>query len=100
VVAVVRASDNTLWLLDADGAAMRQLAGGGPKNGLSWSPNGQTVAIAWDQGKGGPNGSSDIYAISIDGGSTRQVTQSGGACCSEWALPETGSLTRTVVGVS
>ncbi len=82
VLAVSRESDGSLWLLDVNGVAVRELAAtGGRKEVVSWSADGHSIAFSWDKG----DGRSDIYVVDAVTATVRQVTQSGGALSPAWS---------------
>ncbi len=53
-----------LYIMDTDGSAIQRMTDGGYATSVSWSPNGQFLAFAWDRkyGPGAPGGQ-DIYIM-------------------------------------
>jgi len=65
-----------VWIADADGGKLRQVTESEDQVGsVSWSPNGDTLAIDIAPG-GGLN--SQIYLMPADGGEMRMITAGGG----------------------
>jgi TolB protein len=70
-----------LYIMDADGSAVQRMTDGGYATSVSWSPNGQFLAFAWDRkyGPGAPGGQ-DIYIMEIATHRWIQLTHDGGRC--------------------
>lgn len=70
-----------LYIMDVDGAAVTRLTDGGYATSVSWSPNGQFLAFAWNRkyGPGAPGGQ-DIYVMEISTKRWIQVTHDIGRC--------------------
>jgi TolB protein len=70
-----------LYIMDTDGAAIQRMTDGGYATSVSWSPNGQFLAFAWDRkyGPGAPGGQ-DIYIMEIATKRWIQLTHDGGRC--------------------
>ncbi len=70
-----------LYIMDADGSAVTRLTDGGYATSVSWSPNGQFLAFAWNRkyGPGAPGGQ-DIYVMEIATKRWIQVTHDIGRC--------------------
>jgi TolB protein len=70
-----------LYIMDTDGSAVQRMTDGGYATSVSWSPNGQFLAFAWDRkyGPGAPGGQ-DIYIMEIATKKWIQLTHDGGRC--------------------
>ena len=70
-----------LYIMDTDGSAVQRMTDGGYATSVSWSPNGQFLAFAWDRkyGPGAPGGQ-DIYVMEIATKKWIQLTHDGGRC--------------------
>jgi TolB protein len=70
-----------LYIMNSDGSNVQQMTDGGYVSSPSWSPNGQTIAFAWDRkyGPGAPGGQ-DIYIIDVATKNWLQLTHDGGRC--------------------
>lgn len=70
-----------LYIMEADGSAVQRMTDGGYATSVSWSPNGQFLAFAWDRkyGPGAPGGQ-DIYVMEIATKRWIQLTHDGGRC--------------------
>jgi TolB protein len=70
-----------LYIMDTDGSAIQRMTDGGYATSVSWSPNGQFLAFAWDRkyGPGAPGGQ-DIYIMEIASKRWIQLTHDGGRC--------------------
>ncbi len=70
-----------LYIMDTDGSAVQRMTDGGYATSVSWSPNGQFLAFAWDRkyGPGAPGGQ-DIYIMEIATHRWIQLTHDGGRC--------------------
>jgi TolB protein len=70
-----------LYIMNSDGSGVQQMTDGGYVSSPSWSPNGQTIAFAWDRkyGPGAPGGQ-DIYTIDVATKKWTQFTHDGGRC--------------------
>jgi TolB protein len=70
-----------LYIMDTDGSAIQRMTDGGYATSVSWSPNGQFLAFAWDRkyGPGAPGGQ-DIYIMEIATKRWIQLTHDGGRC--------------------
>ncbi|HEX3372805.1 MAG TPA: translocation protein TolB [Edaphobacter sp.] len=70
-----------LYIMDVDGSAVQRMTDGGYATSVSWSPNGQFLAFAWDRkyGPGAPGGQ-DIYIMEIATKRWIQLTHDGGRC--------------------
>jgi TolB protein len=70
-----------LYIMDTDGSAVQRMTDGGYATSVSWSPNGQFLAFAWDRkyGPGAPGGQ-DIYIMEIATKRWIQLTHDGGRC--------------------
>ncbi|HSY67647.1 MAG TPA: hypothetical protein VK813_03340 [Edaphobacter sp.] len=70
-----------LYIMDTDGSAIQRMTDGGYATSVSWSPNGQFLAFAWDRkyGPGAPGGQ-DIYVMEIATKRWIQLTHDGGRC--------------------
>jgi TolB protein len=70
-----------LYIMEADGSAVQRMTDGGYATSVSWSPNGQFLAFAWDRkyGPGAPGGQ-DIYIMEIATKRWIQLTHDGGRC--------------------
>src|SRR6185437_9963966 len=70
-----------LYIMNTDGTAVQQLTDGGYVSSPSWSPDGQSIAFAWDRKHGpGAPGSEDIYTIDIATKVWHQLTSGAGQC--------------------
>ena len=67
--------------MNSDGSSVQQMTDGGYASSPSWSPNGQTIAFAWDRkyGPGAPGGQ-DIYIMEVATKKWAQLTHDGGRC--------------------
>ena len=70
-----------LYIMDADGAGVQRMTDGGYATSVSWSPNGQFLAFAWDRkyGPGAPGGQ-DIYVMEVASKRWVQLTNGIGRC--------------------
>ncbi|WP_419806852.1 translocation protein TolB [Terriglobus sp.] len=70
-----------LYTMDADGASVQRITDGGYATSVSWSPNGQFLAFAWNRkyGPGAPGGQ-DIYLMDIASKRWTQLTNGIGRC--------------------
>lgn len=70
-----------LYVMDADGAGIVRMTDGGYATSVSWSPNGQFLAFAWDRkyGPGAPGGQ-DIYVMEVASKKWVQLTNGVGRC--------------------
>ena len=70
-----------LYIMDADGANVQRMTDGGYATSVSWSPNGQFLAFAWNRkyGPGAPGGQ-DIYIMDIASKHWIQLTNGIGRC--------------------
>jgi TolB protein len=70
-----------LYIMDTDGSNVQRMTDGGYATSVSWSPNGQFLAFAWDRkyGPGAPGGQ-DIYIMEIATKRWIQLTHDGGRC--------------------
>ncbi len=70
-----------LYTMDADGAGVQRMTDGGYATSVSWSPNGQFLAFAWNRkyGPGAPGGQ-DIYVMEIATKKWIQLTNGLGQC--------------------
>jgi TolB protein len=70
-----------LYIMDADGSGVQRMTDGGYATSVSWSPNGQFLAFAWDRkyGPGAPGGQ-DIYIMEITTKRWIQLTHDMGRC--------------------
>ncbi len=70
-----------LYVMDADGAGIQRMTDGGYATSVSWSPNGQFLAFAWDRkyGPGAPGGQ-DIYVMDVASKRWVQLTNGVGRC--------------------
>ncbi len=70
-----------LYIMDADGAGVQRMTDGGYATSVSWSPNGQFLAFAWDRkyGPGAPGGQ-DIYLMDVASKRWVQLTNGIGRC--------------------
>ncbi len=70
-----------LYIMDADGAGVQRMTDGGYATSVSWSPNGQFLAFAWDRkyGPGAPGGQ-DIYIMEVASKKWIQLTNGIGRC--------------------
>lgn len=70
-----------LYTMDADGAGIVRMTDGGYATSVSWSPNGQFLAFAWDRkyGPGAPGGQ-DIYVMEVASKKWVQLTNGVGRC--------------------
>jgi Tol biopolymer transport system component len=68
-----RNGDPQIWVADRDGSGLRSVSGlaDGFENAGSWSPDGRFVAV-----NGVAHGNTDIYVVSVEGGSSRRLTES------------------------
>ena len=67
--------------MDADGSGVTRMTDGGYATSVSWSPNGQFLAFAWDRkyGPGAPGGQ-DIYVMEVATKRWIQLTHDIGRC--------------------
>jgi TolB protein len=67
--------------MDSDGSNVQRMTDGGYATSVSWSPNGQFLAFAWDRkyGPGAPGGQ-DIYVMEIATKRWIQLTHDIGRC--------------------
>ena len=70
-----------LYIMDADGAGVQRMTDGGYATSVSWSPNGQYLAFAWNRkyGPGAPGGQ-DIYVMNVATRAWVQMTNGLGQC--------------------
>jgi TolB protein len=70
-----------VYIMDADGAGVQRMTDVGYATSVSWSPNGQFLAFAWDRkyGPGAPGGQ-DIYVMDIASKAWIQLTKDIGRC--------------------
>lgn len=70
-----------LYVMDTDGSAVTRMTDGGYATSVSWSPNGQFLAFAWNRkyGPGAPGGQ-DIYVMEVATKRWIQVTHDIGRC--------------------
>ena len=70
-----------LYTMDADGANVQRMTDGGYATSVSWSPNGQFLAFAWNRkyGPGAPGGQ-DIYVMDVASKRWVQLTNGIGRC--------------------
>jgi TolB protein len=70
-----------LYIMDADGSGVTRMTDGGYATSVSWSPNGQFLAFAWDRkyGPGAPGGQ-DIYVMEVATKKWIQLTHDIGRC--------------------
>jgi TolB protein len=70
-----------LYIMDADGSGVVRMTDGGYATSVSWSPNGQFLAFAWDRkyGPGAPGGQ-DIYVMEVSSKRWIQLTHDIGRC--------------------
>lgn len=70
-----------LYIMDADGAGVQRMTDTGYATSVSWSPNGQFLAFAWDRkyGPGAPGGQ-DIYVMEVASLKWIQLTNGIGRC--------------------
>ena len=70
-----------LYIMDSDGSNVQRMTDGGYATSVSWSPNGQFLAFAWDRkyGPGAPGGQ-DIYVMEIATKRWIQLTHDIGRC--------------------
>ncbi len=70
-----------LYVMDTDGAGVSRMTDGGYATSVSWSPNGQFLAFAWDRkyGPGAPGGQ-DIYLMEVASKKWVQLTNGIGRC--------------------
>ena len=70
-----------LYVMDADGSNVQRMTDGGYATSVSWSPNGQFLAFAWDRkyGPGAPGGQ-DIYVMEVASKKWIQLTNGIGRC--------------------
>jgi dipeptidyl aminopeptidase/acylaminoacyl peptidase len=65
-------NDNQIWLVDESGAARTLEANPGPGRTPSWSPDGKR--IAFESGRGSPDGHYALFIVNRDGTGLMQVT--------------------------
>jgi len=70
-----------VYIMDADGAGVQRMTDGGYATSVSWSPNGQFLAFAWNRkyGPGAPGGQ-DVYVMEIASKKWIQLTNGIGRC--------------------
>ena len=70
-----------VYIMDADGAGVQRMTDTGYATSVSWSPNGQFLAFAWDRkyGPGAPGGQ-DIYVMDVASKNWVQLTNGIGRC--------------------
>ena len=70
-----------VYIMDADGAGVQRMTDGGYATSVSWSPNGQFLAFAWNRkyGPGAPGGQ-DVYVMEIASKRWIQLTNGIGRC--------------------
>lgn len=68
-----RSSDLTLYVMNADGTGLRQLARHSWGTGLAWSPNGRRIVFSGGVGGRGW-GTSVLYVVDADGSGLTQLT--------------------------
>jgi Tol biopolymer transport system component len=68
-----RNGEPQIWVADRDGSGLRSVSGLGDgfENAGSWSPDGRFVAVS-----GAVHGNTDIFVVSVEGGSARRLTES------------------------
>lgn len=76
-----RTSLPQLYTMEADGSGVQRMTDGGYATSVSWSPNGQFLAFAWNRkyGPGAPGGQ-DIYVIDVASKRWIQLTNGMGQC--------------------
>ncbi len=93
-------SSSNLWLLSTDGKQQKPLTSTAGKNsGPKWSPDGKSIAFS---SKRGSDEVAQIYAIALDGGEARRITNmpmtpahlkwsadSSTLYCIAWSWPDT-----------
>lgn len=65
-------NDNQIWLVDESGASRPLEASPGPGRTPSWSPDGRR--IAFESGRGSPDGRYALFIVNRDGSGLTQVT--------------------------
>jgi dipeptidyl aminopeptidase/acylaminoacyl peptidase len=67
-----RNGEPQIWVADRDGSGLRSVSGlaDGFENAGSWSPDGRFVAVS-----GAVHGNTDIFVVSVEGGSSRRLTE-------------------------
>ena len=74
---------STLWVMNADGSNLTQLAEGFGVDQVAWSPNGKEIAfLATEDPEGNPGGPTGIWAVPVAGGDPSLVLQG-----SSWEQP-------------
>jgi TolB protein len=70
-----------VYIMDTDGAGLQRMTDTGYATSVSWSPNGQFLAFAWDRkyGPGAPGGQ-DIYLMDVASKTWIQLTNGIGRC--------------------
>jgi TolB protein len=70
-----------VYIMDTDGAGVQRMTDTGYATSVSWSPNGQFLAFAWDRkyGPGAPGGQ-DIYLMDVASKTWIQLTNGIGRC--------------------
>ncbi|SEB38275.1 PD40 domain-containing protein [Terriglobus roseus] len=70
-----------VYIMDVDGAGVQRMTDSGYATSVSWSPNGQFLAFAWDRkyGPGAPGGQ-DIYLMDVASKKWVQLTNGIGRC--------------------
>jgi TolB protein len=70
-----------VYIMDSDGAGVQRMTDGGYATSVSWSPNGQFLAFAWNRkyGPGAPGGQ-DVYVMEIASKKWIQLTNGIGRC--------------------
>lgn len=74
-----RAGPANLFVMDAEGASVRQLTRAGFNTQPRWSPKGDTIVYTSRQG------SHDLWAVSPDGSNLRRLTAGGDNQSASWA---------------
>jgi TolB protein len=77
-----RTGEPQVYIMDTDGAGVQRMTDIGYATSVSWSPNGQFLAFAWDRkyGPGAPGGQ-DIYIMDVaNKGKWIQLTNGMGRC--------------------
>ncbi len=70
-----------VYIMEADGTGVSRMTDSGYATSVSWSPNGQFLAFAWDRkyGPGAPGGQ-DIYVMEVSSRKWIQLTNGIGRC--------------------
>ncbi len=76
-----RSSLPQVYTMEADGTGVQRMTDGGYATSVSWSPNGQFLAFAWNRkyGPGAPGGQ-DIYVMEVATKKWIQLTNGMGQC--------------------